>query len=527
MAEAERDQNHVTSMLFVGTNGVTAPAKGDQTTGRLYVDLAGGSGTVTSFTFTDGNGFDGTVTDSTTTPTLSLTTTVADTRVMFSNSGAITGAASLTFNSGTGTLTATAFVGNLTGNVTGNVTGTASIATTVTVADEATDTTCFVNFTTAATGNLGVKTNVNMTFNSNTGVVTFASSVLTTTDINGGTIDGTSIGASSASTIIGTTIQANTGFIPDTDGGAYLGQPTQAFSNLYLDTGATINLDNSNWVATHSAGILTVGTGDLRVTNNFTNAASVVTIAGAQTLTNKTLTSPVIAVIGSNTLTLGTGTFTTLTFDAGATDPVITAASGLLTVTTGDLRVTSANVGTNADSVPTLSSTSTFTNKTLTSPTINTATLGGANLFAEGGSVQLDQTLSADGTWSGVTMIGTAGYTQAFGDLVHLDPTDSRWELADANSASGADGDSRGLLAMVVVTGTDGNPCTLLLQGNIRADAKFATFTVNNPIYVSETAGAITQTQPTTTDVVIRVIGAALTADAIYFNPDFAYITHT
>jgi hypothetical protein len=65
------------------------------------------------------------------------------------------------------------------------------------------------------------------------------------------------------------------------------------------------------------------------------------------------------------------------------------------------------------------------------------------------------------------------------------------------------------------------------LNGVIRADAAFPAFTINNPIYVSETAGAVTQTQPTTTDVVIRVIGFALTADEMYFNPDNTYITHT
>lgn len=79
----------------------------------------------------------------------------------------------------------------------------------VTVANEATDTTCFVNFTTAATGNLQPKTNTNMTFNSSTGVVTFASSVLTTTDINGGTVDGAAIGGASASTGAFTTISAS------------------------------------------------------------------------------------------------------------------------------------------------------------------------------------------------------------------------------------------------------------------------------------------------------------------------------
>lgn len=63
-----------------------------------------GTGTVTSFSFTDANGFDGTVTNPTTTPNLTLTTTVANTRVMFSNSGAITGDAGLTYNSTTNNL---------------------------------------------------------------------------------------------------------------------------------------------------------------------------------------------------------------------------------------------------------------------------------------------------------------------------------------------------------------------------------------------------------------------------------------
>jgi len=164
-----------------------------------------------------------------------------------------------------------------------------------------------------------------------------------------------------------------------------------------------------------------------------------------------------------------------------------------------------------------------------------TLTQTGNSLLLEGGdftlgentSIALDPSLSADGTWTGTTITGTAGYTQAFGDLVYLDPTDSRWEACDANAASGADGDSRGVIGMVVVAGTDGNSCTILLNGVIRADAKFPTFTVNNPVYVSETAGSVTQTQPTTTDVVIRVVGAALTADSMYFNPDNTWITHT
>tara|TARA_S200000501_G_scaffold322830_1_gene319056 strand:- start:2161 stop:3672 length:1512 start_codon:yes stop_codon:yes gene_type:complete len=56
-----------------------------------------------------------------------------------------------------------------------NFTGTSAIATNVTVADESTDTSCNVLFTTAATGNLPPKTGTNLTFNSSSGALTATS----------------------------------------------------------------------------------------------------------------------------------------------------------------------------------------------------------------------------------------------------------------------------------------------------------------------------------------------------------------
>ena len=65
----------------------------------------------------------------------------------------------------TGVTTSTTFVGNLTGNVTG-------AATQVTVADESSDTSCNVLYTTDATGNLAPKSGTNLTFNSADGTLT-------------------------------------------------------------------------------------------------------------------------------------------------------------------------------------------------------------------------------------------------------------------------------------------------------------------------------------------------------------------
>ena len=89
---------------------------------------------------------------------------------------------------------------NTAGNqdTTGNA-ATATVGTTITVADESSDTTCFPLFATAATGNLGAKSGTNLTFNSSSGALSATSFSgsgsglsegtvpLTSLDIDGGT----------------------------------------------------------------------------------------------------------------------------------------------------------------------------------------------------------------------------------------------------------------------------------------------------------------------------------------------------
>lgn len=261
----------------------------------------------------------------------------------------------------------------------------------------------------------------------------------------------------------------------------------------------------------------------LTITANGTNTLN---ISAGKTVVHSASTT--FAGTDGKTLTISnTGTL------AGGDAFVLAIAAGkTLTVSNS---ITLAGTDATVMTFPTTSATiartdagQTFTGvQVFTTPTITTANLNGTQLLAENASIGLDPAGSADGKFTGITVTAVSGYAQAFGDLVYLDPTDSRWEQCDANSAAGADGDSRGIIGMVVVAGTDGNACTILLNGIIRADAKFPSFTINNPIYVSETAGAVTQTQPVTTDVVIRIVGFAITADEIYFNPDGTYITHT
>jgi hypothetical protein len=130
-----------------------------------------------------------------------------------------------------------------------------------------------------------------------------------------------------------------TALSPAADGGLSLGTTALGFQNLFGNTGFVFNIENGDWVATHTAGILTVGTGDLRVTTAGTNTASVVTVGGTQTLTNKTLTSPTLT-----TPALGTPSSGTLTNCTGLPSIVVaneatdtTCFPAFFTAATGEL----------------------------------------------------------------------------------------------------------------------------------------------------------------------------------------------
>jgi hypothetical protein len=119
-----------------------------------------------------------------------------------------------------------------------------------------------------------------------------------------------------------------------------------------------------------------------------------------------------------------------------------------------------------------------------------------------------------DDTYDGVTITGrNAGETVAQWELVRFH-TDSEFHLADANAAG--EYPARGI---AVAASTDGNTITVLVQGIIRNDG-WAWGTIGGPIYLSETAGALTQTAPSTSGSAVQIVGWALSADVIWFGPD-------
>jgi len=166
------------------------------------------------------------------------------------------------------------------------------------------------------------------------GTANIDSLVADTADINGGTADNVVIGGSTAAAITGTTLVANTSLNIAGDGATVTGikdednmasnsatkLATQQSIKAYVDAQLTaadldfeadsggalsIDLDSETLTFTGGTGIDTSGSGNA-VT--FAIDSTVATLTGSQTLTNKTLTTPIIAEIdNASDITLDAG----------------------------------------------------------------------------------------------------------------------------------------------------------------------------------------------------------------------------
>ena len=240
------------------------------------------------------------------------------------------------------------------GSTTGNA-ATATTSTNITVADESTDTSCNVLFTTAATGALPPKSGTNLTFNSNTGILTatgFAGPL--TGNVTGNasgtaaTVTGaaqtaiTSVGTLTALAVDNITIDANKIEATNTNGNIQLDSNGTGVIEVLGNTndgaitlnctanthGQTIKSQPHSASATNTM-LLPLGAN-----------STLVSLVSTDTLTNKTLTAPVINAgsdADGDVYYRASGAFTrlakgtagqVLTINTGATAPEWATSSG-------------------------------------------------------------------------------------------------------------------------------------------------------------------------------------------------------
>ena len=253
--------------------------------------------------------------------------------------------------SGTGYAVATlvaSLEGAVTGNVTGDVTGNADTATAlatarniggvsfdgtanitpdeITVADESSDTTCFMLFATAATGAIQPKTGTNVTFNSGTGL-------LTATGFSGN-LTGT----------LQTAAQGNITSVGALDGGSI----TSGFSSIDVGSGAitTTGTVSAGTVKLADDGVIRTATDDDSITIGSTG---VVALSQNETLIGASNSSVGVAMTKAFSGTIGTSaTDAVLTFKAmnGTSGTIVTGASNFM----GAEVIMSLQSGTNFES---------------------------------------------------------------------------------------------------------------------------------------------------------------------------------
>lgn len=123
----------------------------------------------------------------------------------------------------------------------------------------------------------------------------------------------------------------------------------------------------------------------------------------------------------------------------------------------------------------------------------------------------------ADSTFNGIATTGLAGATLAIGDVIYLSDTDGRWELADANSTTAQANRARGVA--ISTAANDGDAVIIGIKGKLRLDTWTWNDNEGQPLYLSDTAGDLTETRTTSASLAVQVLGYILSDDEIFIDP--------
>ena len=141
----------------------------------------------------------------------------------------------------------------------------------------------------------------------------------------------------------------------------------------------------------------------------------------------------------------------------------------------------------------------------------------GGNLDLNEKGIAYDWTLAADHTYSGDVITATAGETVVIGDVCYLKADGKFWKMNATAEVT-----TKGMCAMATGTITADASGVFLLKGLIRDDTW--AWTAGSELWVPLTPGNPTETRPSATGNIVRLIGYAKSADYVWFDPDKTYI---
>jgi hypothetical protein len=142
----------------------------------------------------------------------------------------------------------------------------------------------------------------------------------------------------------------------------------------------------------------------------------------------------------------------------------------------------------------------------------------GGNLDLNAFNIVFNPSPASASSWTGIIESRTCGEAVGFTHTCYLKSDGKMWKT-DANAAA----TSKGLIRMALGTYSAESTGVFLVIGYVRADAVWNWATVGAELFLSTTAGGVSETAPSGNADIWRIVGHVVTADIVYFNPSQEY----
>jgi len=351
---------------------------------------------------------------------------------------------------------------------------------------------------------------------------------------------------------------------PGTSDGTALGTTSLMWSDLFLASGSVINLDNGDVTLTHSSNTLTVAGGTLATaaltastgtfsgilkTDDATDATSTTdgslqTDGGLSVVKDAVFGDDISLLSDSSVINMGAGNDVTFTHDGTtgltiAANPFEVDSGGNITLDahTGIfifqdansevLRITEGNSGDVTIKLETNAKDLIFTDN---GDAEGFRILDGAAGVTVAGSINLGLDAHLDSTpgdekVSGITATFQAGEALERGECVYFKASDSKMHKAVATASA----TSRCVALAAEDLSADANG-KFLLYGFIEDNGTFPAYTVGATVFTPEaetsSQNVPEETAPDSDGDFVQVLGFAVTANKLFFNPSNDVIEH-